>query len=301
MLLICGTAPRKDLPLTEGDTILQGDTLRIGSATVPCTQGTAALVSAACKTLEFLGQPPPRALLVGDDGSGKGSRLLYEHLIANLPRLAPQVVVLHYMLPVMGLMRKVSESASKAKKRPFLIADAAAMYAAKAAGIAREFDLFTPDLSELAFLADPQATHPAYVSRHLFESDSSRIPELVAAAYANGSAARTLVVKGATDHIAQDGRIVDRLAEPNLPALEAIGGTGDTISGMVGALVSAGFDAVTAARVAVRANRTAGLYAAATPATRIWQVIETLPRVFADHLDEWSGQAGNRKIERSAS
>ena len=301
MLLICGTAPRNDLPLTEGEAIRHGDTLRIGGAEIPCTQGTAALVSAACATLACLGKPAPRALLVGDDGSGKGSRLLYDHLIGNLPRLAPQVVVLHYMLPVMGLMRKVSESASKAPRRPFMIADAAAMYAAKAAGIAREFDLFTPDLSELAFLADPQATHPAYVSRHLFESDSARIPELVAAAYANGSAARTLVVKGALDHIAQDGRIVDRLAEPNIPALEAIGGTGDTISGMAGALVSAGFDEITAARVAVRANRTAGLYAAVTPATRIWQVIETLPRVLAEHLDEWTRQAGNKNIERSAS
>ena len=64
--------------------------------------------------------------------------------------------------------------------------------------------------------------------------------------------------------------------------------------------MSAGFDAVTAARIAVRANRTAGLYAGATPATRIWQVIETLPRVFADHLDKWARQAVDRKIERSA-
>lgn len=301
MLLICGTAPRKDLPLTEGEASLRGDTLRIGGAAVPCTQGTAALVSAACKTLEYLNQPPPRVLLVGDDGSGKGSRLLYDHLIANLPRLAPRVVVLHYMLPVMGLMRKVSESASKAPQRPFMIADAAAMYAAKAAGIARDFDLFTPDLSELAFLADPQASHPAYVSRHLFESDSTRIPELVAAAYASGSAARTLVVKGATDHIAQGGKIVDRVSEPNIPALEAIGGTGDTISGMVGAFVHGGFDEVTAARVTIRANRMAGLYAGVTPATRIWQVIEVLPRVFADHLKDWARQAGDANMERSTS
>jgi len=301
MLLICGTAPRKDLPLTQGEASLHGDTLRINGAAIPCTQGTAALISAAIKTAEYLGQPPPQALLVGDDGTGKGSRLLYEHLIGNLPRLAPRVVVLHYMLPVMGLMRKVSESASKAARRPFMIADAAAMYAAKAAGIARDFDLFTPDLSELAFLADPQATHPAYVSRHLFESDSTRIPELVAAAYANRSAARTLVVKGATDHVAQNGRILDTVSEPNVPALEAIGGTGDTISGMVGAFVHGGFDEVTAARVAIRANRMAGLYAGATPATRIWQVIEVLPRVFADHLDDWARQAGDASMERSAS
>jgi NAD(P)H-hydrate repair Nnr-like enzyme with NAD(P)H-hydrate dehydratase domain len=301
MLLICGTAPRKDLPLTEGEASLHGDTLRIDGAAIPCTQGTAALVSAACKTLEYLNQSPPRVLLVGDDGSGKGSRLLYDHLIRNLPAISPRVVVLHYMLPVMGLMRRVSESASKAARRPFMIADAAAMYAAKAAGIARDFDLFTPDLSELAFLADPQASHPAYVSRHLFESDSTRIPELVAAAYANGSAARTLVVKGATDHIAQDGKIVDRVAEPNIPALEAIGGTGDTISGMVGAFVHGGFDEITAARVTIRANRMAGLYAGATPATRIWQVIEALPRVFADHLKDWARQAGDATIGRSTS
>lgn len=300
MLLVCGTAPLQTLPLTEGEARLEGHLLRVGGAEIPCTQGTAALVSAACKTLEYLHQPLPRVLLVGDDGSGKGSRLLYEHLIADLPRLAPRVVVLHYMLPVMGLMRRVSEAASKAKKRPFMIADAAAMYAAKAAGIARDFDLFTPDLSELAFLADPQATHPAYVSRHLFESDSTHIPEMVAAAYANGSAARTLVVKGATDHIAQDGRILDTLSEPDIPALEAIGGTGDTISGMVGALVHAGYDEVTAARIAVRANRTAGLYAAATPATRILQLIEALPRVFADHLDEWARQTANTRNKRSA-
>ncbi|HAR99189.1 MAG TPA: sugar kinase [Syntrophus sp. (in: bacteria)] len=300
-MLICGTAPRKDLPLTEGEASLHGDTLRIDGAAIPCTQGTAALVSAACKTLEYLNQSPPRVLLVGDDGSGKGSRLLYDHLIRNLPAISPRVVVLHYMLPVMGLMRRVSESASKAARRPFMIADAAAMYAAKAAGIARDFDLFTPDLSELAFLADPQASHPAYVSRHLFESDSTRIPELVAAAYANGSAARTLVVKGATDHIAQDGKIVDRVAEPNIPALEAIGGTGDTISGMVGAFVHGGFDEITAARVTIRANRMAGLYAGATPATRIWQVIEALPRVFADHLKDWARQAGDATIGRSTS
>jgi len=291
MLLICGTAPRRDLPLTLAEAILEGDTLRLGEASIPCTQGTAALVSAACATLRFLGEPPPQALLVGDDGSGGGSRLLYDHLAKNLPRLAPRVLVLHYMLPVMGLMRKVNESASKTKPRPFLIADAAAMYAAKAAGIARDFDLFTPDLSELAFLADPQATHPAYVSRHLFESDSAKIPALVAAAYANGSAARTLVVKGATDHVAQDGRILDRVSEPDLPAIEAIGGTGDTITGMIGALVHAGYDAIAAARVALRANRVAGLYAGAKPSTRIWQVIDALPRVYADRLAEWTGQA----------
>ena len=217
MLLVCGTAPLKELPLTEGEARLDGDLLRVGGAGIPCTQGTAALVSAACKTLDYLGQPAPRVLLVGDDGTGKGSRQLYERLIEDLPRLAPRVVVLHYMLPVMGLMRRVSESASKAPRRPFMIADAAAMYAAKAAGIAGDFDVFTPDLSEMAFLADPDAMHPAYVSRHLFESDASKIPELVAASCRHQNAAKLLLVKGSTDHIAAEGRIIETISEPDVP------------------------------------------------------------------------------------
>jgi len=191
------------------------------------------------------------------------------------------------MLPVMGLMKKVCESASKTKKRPFMIADAAAMYAAKAAGLAPSFDIFTPDLSEMAFLADPDATHPAYVSRHLFESDASKIPDLVAAAYRHKNAAKMLLVKGSTDYIAADGKIIGTISEPKVPVLEAIGGTGDTISGMAGAFIYGGFSPLHAARVTFLANRMAGKQAGATPATRIREIIEVLPQVFEKHLEEW--------------
>jgi len=287
MFLICGTVPREDLPLTLGEVKFLGSVISLDGVEIPCTQGTAALISAACVTARYLHLPPPRALLVGDDGTGKGSRVLYDHLIKNLPALSPVVLLLHYMLPVMGLMKKVCDSASKAKKRPFMIADAAAMYAAKAAGIAPSFDIFTPDLSEMAFLADPDAMHPAYVSRHLFESDASKIPELVAAAYRHKNAAKMLLVKGSTDYIASDGKIIETISQPEVPALEAIGGTGDTISGMVGAFIHGGLRPLDAARVTFRANRTAGQVAGATPATRISEIIEALSRVFEKHLDEW--------------
>jgi hypothetical protein len=287
MFLICGTVPREDLPLTLGEVKFLGSVISLDGVEIPCTQGTAALISAACVTARYLHLPPPRALLVGDDGTGKGSRVLYDHLIKNLPALSPVVLLLHYMLPVMGLMKKVCDSASKAKKRPFMIADAAAMYAAKAAGLAPSFDIFTPDLSEMAFLADPDAMHPAYVSRHLFESDASKIPELVAAAYRHKNAAKMLLVKGSTDYIASDGKIIETISQPEVPALEAIGGTGDTISGMVGAFIHGGLRPLDAARVTFRANRTAGQVAGATPATRISEIIEALSRVFEKHLDEW--------------
>lgn len=287
MLLISGTVPREDFPLTIEAVSFDGTSLFMQEKVIPCTQGTAALVSAACATAAFLGIEAPHALLVGDSGSGKGSRKIYEYLAENLPSLQPRVLVLHYMLPVMGLMRRVYEATTRLPKRPVLIADAAAMYAAKAAGLAPGFDVFTPDPSEIAFLADPEATHPAYVSRHLFESGVSKVPELVKAAYRNKSAAKMLLVKGSTDFVAEAGKILATVAEPAVPALEAIGGTGDTISGMMGALIASGLDPRTAAVVTAKANRTAGLYAKATPATRISEIIRVLPGVFRDHYASW--------------
>ncbi len=168
MLLICGTVPMDDLPLTAGEVSFNGEHIVVNDRKVPCTQGTAALISAACATAAEAGSRAPHALIVGDNGNGRGSRQIYEYVAGNLPRLDVDHLVLHYMLPVMGLMRKICAAADKCRRRPVLVADAAAMYAAKAAGLAPQFDVFTPDLSELAFLADPEASHPAYVGKHLF-------------------------------------------------------------------------------------------------------------------------------------
>lgn len=277
MLLICGTVPLDNFPLTMGGASFEGEFILIKDQKVPCTQGTAALISAACATSTAMGHEKPRALIVGDNGTGKGSRLIYDFLIEKLPSLNPNHLVLHYMLPVMGLMRKVCSSADKCRKRPVLIADAAAMYAAKAAGLAPRFDVFTPDLCEMAFLADPEASHPAYLGRHLFGCEIQDAGELISLAYRNGNTAKSLLLKGAVDYIVDGGEVAGTVDSPDVPGLEAIGGTGDTITGILAALLHSGMAFREAAFTAARANRKAGEYIKATPATKIRQIVEALP------------------------
>jgi NAD(P)H-hydrate repair Nnr-like enzyme with NAD(P)H-hydrate dehydratase domain len=197
-------------------------------------------------------------------------------------------MVLHYCLPIMALMRRLCESVQRCPRKVLMIADAGSMYAAKAAGLASHFDVFTPDAAEMAFLADPAATHPAYIARHLFDVDISQTPDLVAAAYRHKNAARVLLVKGAVDYVADGGDIVATVDEPDVPALEAVGGTGDTITGLVAAFVYAGLEPREAAIVAARSNRMAGKFAGATPATRVGQIVGQFQAVFREYLCQWS-------------
>jgi ADP-dependent NAD(P)H-hydrate dehydratase / NAD(P)H-hydrate epimerase len=282
MLLICGTVPQIDLPLTLGEARFDGEKLFINEIEIPCTQGTAALISAACVTAAYCQISAPRVAVAGDNGSGKGSKLLYDYLIQNLASISPDILLLHYILPVMGLMKKVCAAAQKCAAKPVMIADASSMYATKAAGLAPFFDIFTPDLSEMAFLADASAVHPAYISRHLFSSEIAQANELIAAAYQQKSAAKTLMIKGATDLIVEEGKILCSISEPDIPALEAIGGTGDTISGMIGAFVGSGMSHRDALIAAAKANRQAGVHAQATPATKIRQIVAALPQALKD-------------------
>jgi len=284
MLLICGTIPQEDAVLVRGEARFGGSKLFIGDTEVSCTQGTAALASAACVVAAHCRIGAPHAVFAGDTGGGRGSRLLYDFLIKNLPQINADVVLLHYILPVMGLMKQVCVAADQCAKKPVMMADASSMYAAKAAGLAAKFDIFTPDLAEMEFLADPDAVHPAYISRHLFRAEITRVDDLIAAAFRQKSMAKTVIIKGAIDHVVQEGEVTFTLSDPDLPALEAIGGTGDTISGMAGALVDAGFTHHDAAVAALRANRKAGECARATPATKISQVIAALPAALQELL-----------------
>jgi NAD(P)H-hydrate repair Nnr-like enzyme with NAD(P)H-hydrate dehydratase domain len=289
MMLIAGTVPIEDMPLTFGEVSAEGDFLLVNGRRIPCTQGTGAMVSAALTTTEYLGLAAPCVLVAGDIGSGRGSRQIYEHLIRNVAGLAPQVLALHYWLPDMAQTRQLCAAIEKCAQRPVLIADAASMYSAKAAGLATEFDIFTPDATEIAFLADPAATHPAYVQRHLIDINVKMTPELIKTAYRNKSAAKLLLVKGATDYVVNNDEVVATIDEPNVPPMEAVGGTGDTITGMVAAFAYAGLEPHEAAIIAARANRMAGRFAEATPATRVRQVIAQYPAVFKEYLCEWSG------------
>lgn len=289
MMLIAGTIPIKDLPLTMGEARAEGELLVVGSRRIPATQGTGAMISAALTTINYLKLEAPHVLVAGDTGQGNGSRDIYEHLIQNVTDISPRVLALHYCLPDMGLMRRLCKCIRRCPRKPLTVADAGSMYAAKAAGLAFHFDIFTPDAAEMAFLADPGATHPAYIARHLFDADMDQTPQLAATAHRHKAAARLLLIKGSIDYVVRNGEILDTIAEPDIPALEAIGGTGDTITGMVSAFVYAGLELHEAAMIASRANRMAGNFARATPATRVRQIVDQLPGVFKEYLCQWSG------------
>jgi hypothetical protein len=296
MLLIAGTVPVKDMPLTFGEVNNDGNSLVVDGQRIACTQGTGAMVSAALAVTDYLNLEAPKLLTAGDIGQGKGSRAIYEYLIENIEKLAPQVLALHYWLPDMALTRRLCSAIEKLDSKPVLIADAASMYSAKAAGLASFFDVFTPDDAEMAFLADSDATHPAYV-RFMTYSDRERMPELIRSVYSNKNAAKLMLVKGANDYIVSEGKILDTVSEPDVPMMEPIGGTGDTITGMVAAFIYADLEPHEAAIIAARANRMAGSFAGVTPATRVAEVIARFPEVFKQYLCEWSGVCTTGGVE----
>jgi hydroxymethylpyrimidine/phosphomethylpyrimidine kinase len=296
MMLIAGTIPDESFPLTFGEIKRDAKRLSVDGNGLSCTQGTGAMLSAALATTEYLGLDSPYALLAGDIGQGKGSREIYEYLAEHIRRLAPYVLALHYWLPDMALTRQLCSAIEKCERKPVLIADAASMYSAKAAGLAPFFDIFTPDAAEMAFLADPNATHPAYVRFMMYDS-IERMPELIGAAYEHKNAAKLMLVKGSVDYVVNDGKIIETVSEPDVPCMEAIGGTGDTITGMVSAFVYAGLEPHEAAIIAARANRMAGKMAGVTPATRVGHVVSFLPVVFKEYLCQWSGVCTTGGVE----
>ncbi len=285
MLIIAGIVPIKTLPLLDGRVLKEGAFLRIGDYHIPATQGTTAMISAALAVNHHFHLETPRAVVAGDIGRGHGSRLIYQYLIQHLVQLKPRVLALHYCMPDLELMQQLYEQVKLLDSPPVLIADAASMYAAKAVGLASAFDVFTPDLSELAFLADKEAIHPAYIDKHLFEScDIKTVPEFIALAYENQGAARYLLVKGESDYIADKNGILSSIDGPDIPELECIGGTGDTITGMAAALIHKGLDIPYALEISAKANRLAGSIGATTPATKINEISERLPQVFQRSL-----------------
>jgi hypothetical protein len=278
VLLIVGTVPSTGLAAIMGKVEEDGDFLVIDGHRIPSMQGTTVMISAALATCRHFGLDAPHAIVAGDVGDGKGTREMYDILVQRVAELSPKVVALHYCLPIMGLIKRFCQAVEKCSRRPILVADAGAMYAAKAAGLAKQFDIFTPDPSEIAFLADAKASHPAYVSEHLINVDTTKVPQQAADAYRHGDAAKLLLIKGKTDYVAQNGEILATISEPDIPMLEPIGGTGDTITGLVSALVYAGFEPLKAAVIAARTNRLAGEIARPTPATKARQIVE--------HFDE---------------
>jgi ADP-dependent NAD(P)H-hydrate dehydratase / NAD(P)H-hydrate epimerase len=104
-----------------------------------------------------------------------------------------------------------------------------------------------------------------------------------------GGSARVLLIKGSTDHIAEEGVVKETISSPCVPELEAIGGTGDTVTGLASAFMGAGFPTFDAAVCAARSNRAAGAAMGARPDHRAEDLVAALPGVFAEHLCEWAG------------
>ncbi len=281
MLLLAGSVPVKDLPLTMGPVDYTADGIEIDGQRLPMNRGNEAMMTAACVACEFFGADRPVGMVAGDIGTRQGSEAIYRHLMHNLPDMDIDVLTLHYVMPDIKLNDKVIETVKGASKKPVLIADAGSMYVAKAGGHAPYYDIFTPDLGEMAFLADEKADHPSFTRGFIFHLESD-VPELIRRAYAVGNAPPTMIVKGRVDYVCHNGEIVDTIDSPSVETMEPIGGTGDLITGMVSGMVFAGKSHVDACRIAARANRRAGELADPTPATQIDEIIKFLHQALDD-------------------
>ena len=277
--LICGTVPDASFPLTEGRWRLENGLLHPedeDTRPLSVQRGTPALLGTALLACETLGAEPPTALLVGDIGNGDGSRKLYGHLAASLDRSEVRGITFHYLFPDVDGHNRVLMALEALTPKPVLVADAGFMYVAKMSGYADAYDLFTPDAGELAFLADEKAPHPFYTRGFLLAADGD-IPDLVERARRHGNAARFLLIKGKVDHLVHDGRFLGDVSEPQVPALEPIGGTGDLGTGLGTGLLAGGMEMARACLTAARASRIAGLLANPTPATQIAELLPFLP------------------------
>ena len=283
MLAIAGTVPSEGFPIVSGEITLADDHIHICDERVSVNRGTPALMAAAIKTAETLAQPAPFGYLVGDIGLGKGSRNLYKYLTDHLPQSNFQTLTFHYLQPIVHWHERLQKALHEMKELPTLIADAGFMYAAKMSGQAPMYDLFTPDIGELAFLADEKAPHPFY-TRGFILHDENRVPELISRAYDHNNASRFLLVKGKQDYLADRQGILETVDSPMEEALEAMGGTGDTLTGIVSALIDSGMSIREAAVVAMKANRLAGFYAKPTPATQVIEIIQHIPKALSEIL-----------------
>ncbi len=280
MFAIIGTVPDAHFPISVGPVSIEGDTLAVAGRSVSIHRGTPALLATAMAVCGYFKAPPPVAYLVGDVGTGAGSRRLYAHLESVLPAARYTALAFHYIQPDVDWHNRVLFAVQRMDPRPLLIADAGFMYAAKMSGEAETYDLFTPDIGELAFLADESAPHPFYTRGFIFH-EQDRVPQLIARAYRHKNAARYLIVKGARDVLADRRGVLQSISAPLVPALEAVGGTGDILTGLVTALTGMGWDIPTAAVQAAKIGRLAGQKAAPDPGTQVWDIITHIPSVLA--------------------
>jgi hypothetical protein len=210
--------------------------------------------------------------------SGGGSAQIYRYLVESGVDLSVYSgFTFHYLQPDVDWHNRILLAIEALLTQPLLIADAGYMYVAKMSGYAGSYDLFTPDAGELAFLADERAPHPFYTRGFLLHEEN-HVPDLIARAVSQGNAARNLLVKGQADVVVSDGKIVASISDPCVETMEPIGGTGDSLVGLVTALASMGVPVAEACIQAARINRYMGYHANPTPAFSISDLLKFLPQ-----------------------
>ncbi|MDI6889625.1 MAG: NAD(P)H-hydrate dehydratase [Thermodesulfovibrionales bacterium] len=280
MLILIGTIPCQGLPVISGEVFIRDDNLIIGEESFPLHRGFPAMTGAAAMVCTELGLPPPLAFTAGDVGLGDGSQRLYEYLKNRLTDLPVRVLTFHYLLPDVFWHDHLVETIEKKSQKPVLIADAGYMYVAKMSGSAPFYDLFTPDIGELAFLADELAPHPFY-TRGFICHEEDNVPSLISRAYKSENASKVMIVKGGKDYICSKGEILAVIEDPYVEMLEPIGGTGDTLTGIVSALIHGGYAIEDAAIIAAKINRMAGKLANPTPGTQVSEIIMHIPKALS--------------------
>jgi len=286
MLAVVGTVPDDNFPLLEGRAEFCTSGLRVQGKDIEVNRGTPALLATTCIMLQILNQDPPYAFLAGDTGLGHGSLRLYKHLEQHLAEHVLGTLVFHYLQPDVDWHCRVLMAAQNLDSSPTLIADAGFMYAAKMSGQSQEYDLFTPDAGELAFLADEKAPHPFY-TRGFILSEQNRVPDLIAQAYLHSNAAKYILVKGKADHVADASGVLATVDSPVSEAMEAIGGTGDLLTGVVSSLIQSGMKVPAAAELAARISRTAGELSCPTPASQVLDILPFLSQAWERIGEPW--------------
>lgn len=288
--LICGTIPEKNFPLSYNSWHLSknGSELSLESEDgkiLDIQRGTSALVASTLVAMnahkkEDIPTQKVKALLVGDTGDGEGSRKLYKYLAEELlPNEYFNGISFHYLFPDVDWHNKVLISCEAQEesfgKKPLLLADAGFMYVAKMSGYADSYDIFTPDIGEMAFLADENAPHPFYTRGFLLAKEDD-IFDLLERAKNHKMIAKNLIIKGSTDYIVTNGEIVSTVNTPSIPTMEAIGGTGDLVTGLLTAYLMQEQSIVEAMKNATKEARNIGSRANPTPATQISQLLNFL-------------------------
>lgn len=279
MIVLIGTVPYKTGVYT-GNARIENDYLNIEDVRFPIERGTAAMAASCIQICHFYGLPMPLCIFGGDISDGKGTDLMFQEVNKNIEKYTPDIITLHYLFPKIAYGAPFVSKVNSLIKRPQLIADAGGMYLIKTINQSPLFDVFTPDEGELLFLADEFAAHPLYVRSDLLKKVAD-IDSLVKTAYQHKNTAGTLIIKGAVDYIYKDGVRTKECHGPNIPAMEAIGGTGDTITGMLSGLRYRGDE--NADYEALVMNRLIGKRINCTPATQISEFIRAIPPVLEEY------------------